>query len=415
MSFSALLAVPCLVLIAVAGAAAQGWQADPEVVARTTAGRSEFKYDEAKVLTYALPDPLTGRGSARITSAEAWPERRAEILELFRETVYGRRPGRPERLRFEVLEEDPQALQGAATLRRVAIHSRQEGREHTFELILFLPNGLLGRSPVFLLLNNRPRTNTDPARTEISGFWPVEEVIDRGFGIAAIQNNELAPDDSLTFRDGVIRLFAGDAAAERQPDAWAALAAWGWGASRAMDYLETDSTVDASRVAVLGHSRGGKAALWAGAEDDRFALVISNESGEGGAALSRRNYGETVARITTAFPHWFAPRFSEFSGRADDLPVDQHMLMALIAPRALYVASADQDLWADPRGEFLSLAQASPVFALWGGPVVREDQMPPLEEPAHFGRLGYHVRRGTHNLTPYDWMRFLDFAETLWR
>lgn len=415
MQTSALTLVPFLLLLSVTGAAGQaGWRADSDVVQRTAAGRSEFNYDEAQVPAYTLPDPLTAAAGSRISTPEAWRARRTEILELFRENVYGRRPGRPDSLTFELLEEDRQAMDGKATLRRVAIRSRHEGREHSFELILFLPNDLLGQSPVFLLLNNRPRSNTDPTRAQLSGFWPAEEVIARGFGIAAIQNNELAPDDSATFREGVIRLFNGEGG-EREGDAWAALAAWGWGASRAMDYFETDRGVDVSRVAVLGHSRGGKAALWAGAEDERFALVISNESGAGGAALSRRRYGETVARITTAFPHWFAPRFTDFGGREDDLPIDQHMLIALMAPRAVYVASANEDLWADPRGEFLSLANAAPVFALWRNPLFGEDRMPALETPAHFGRLGYHVRRGTHNLTPYDWMRFLDFAETLWR
>jgi hypothetical protein len=416
MSSSALLAIPCLLLLTVAGAAAQsGWRADPEVVARNTSSRSEFNYEESRVPSYTLPDPLRRADGSVVVSAQEWAERRAGILELFRQNVYGRMPGRPDSLRFERLEEDPAAMDGAATLRRVAIHSGHEGREHSFELTLLLPNDLLGRSPVFLLLNNRPPSNTDPTRTELSGFWPAEEVIARGFGIAAIQNNQLAPDDSATFREGVIRLFEGERSGARQPDAWAALAAWAWGASRAMDYLETDPQVDADRVAVLGHSRGGKAALWAGAEDERFALVISNESGAGGAALSRRRYGETISRITTAFPHWFAPRFSEFGHREDQLALDQHMLVALMAPRAVYVASADQDLWADPRGEFISLAQASPVFALWGDRIVGDGEMPPLEQPAHFGRLAYHVRRGTHNLTPYDWMRFLDFAETQWR
>jgi hypothetical protein len=182
-----------------------------------------------------------------------------------------------------------------------------------------------------------------------------------------------------------------------------------------MDYFATDARVDAARVAVVGHSRGGKAALWAGAQDDRFALVISNESGEGGAALSRRLFGETVARINGSFPHWFTDTYKTFNGRETELPVDQHLLLSLVAPRALYVASADEDLWSDPRGEFLSLAASSPVYGLWGDPAIRADQMPPLDRPFVAGRRAYHVRTGTHNLTPYDWDRFADFADRLWR
>jgi hypothetical protein len=281
-------------------------------------------------------------------------------------------------------------------------------------LTVFLPNGG-GAPPIFLLLNNRPVSNTDPTRKEQSGFWPAEQVIARGYGIAALQNAELAPDDKARFREGVIQLFEGETSAARAANAWAALAAWAWGASRAMDYFETDPRIDAKRVAVVGHSRGGKAALWAGAEDERFALVISNESGEGGAALSRRNFGETLARITEAFPHWFADNYKSFAAKVDGLPVDQHMLLALAAPRALYVASADEDLWADPRGEFLSLVHASPVYALWKEPAIRAEDMPPLNRPLVAGRRGYHVRTGTHNLTPSDWERFADFADTLWR
>src|SRR5690606_16380161 len=238
-------------------------------------------------------------------------------------------------LRFDVIETQPEALEGSAFLERVAIVSEHEGREHRFEISVLLPNDRQGAVPTFLLLNNRHATNTDPTRATKSPFWPVEEMLARGYGIAALQVADLAPDDAETFTDGVIRLFEGDTT-DRADDAWMALAGWGWGASRVLDYFETNPRIDTTRVAVVGHSRGGKAALWAGAEDERFALVVSNESGEGGAALSRRNYGETIARLNSSFPHWFAGNYGAFDGRPEAMPVDQHMLLALVAPRALY-------------------------------------------------------------------------------
>ena len=182
-----------------------------------------------------------------------------------------------------------------------------------------------------------------------------------------------------------------------------------------MDYFVTDSRIDPARIAVVGHSRGGKAALWAGAEDERFAMVVSNDSGEGGAALSRRWFGETLEVINTAFPHWFTAAYKSYNGRPAALPVDQHMLLALAAPRALYVASADEDLWSDPRGEFLSMAASSPVFSLYGQPPIGEDAMPPLDTPLVRGSRGYHVRAGGHDLTPADWSRFADLADRIWK
>ena len=402
-----LVALPVAVI-----AQGNGWHANPEVVRRTSQQQAGFNYDEASVGSYTLPDALaTARG--RIRTTDEWRKRRGDVLESFRANVYGRVPPTPRQSRFDVIAEDPAAMSGAATLRRIAITTTSGTRQHRFELTLFVPNARRP-APLFLLLNNRPATNTDPTRKEKSGFWPAEEMIARGYGIAALQVGELAPDDKDKFRDGIMSVLD-DSSKPRAPDAWSALAAWAWGASRAMDYFETDPRVDAKHVAVVGHSRGGKAALWAGAEDERFALVISNESGEGGAALTRRNFGETLGRITTTFPHWFADRYKSFAGRETDLPVDQHMLIGLMAPRAVYVASADEDLWSDPRGEFLSLAASSPVFALWGDPSIGAADMPGLGQPLVSGRRAYHVRRGTHNLTTYDWARFADFADRIWQ
>jgi (4-O-methyl)-D-glucuronate---lignin esterase len=395
------------------GAAQSGWRANPEIVRNAAEQQGGFNYDESRVGSYTLPHPLALLDGTVRTPAQ-WARRRPDVLNLFREHVYGRSPGKPEGLRFEVIEENPRAMDGAATLRRVAVLSTQAGRTHRFVVTLFLPNARQGRVPVFLLINNRSAAaDTDPSRVTKSGFWPAERLIERGYGIAAFHNGELAPDNKDTFRDGVIQLYEGAGNEPRPPDAWGALAAWAWGASRAMDYFEKDPRIDAGRIAVVGHSRGGKAALWAGAEDERFAMVVSNESGEGGAALSRRNFGETVARITQSFPHWFTRKYAEFAGREKDLPLDQHMLLALAAPRALYVASADGDLWSDPRGEYLSLVHASPVFALWGEQPMTADAMPPLDHPLLVGRRGYHVRTGVHNLTPYDWDCFANFADTL--
>lgn len=410
-----LLPVSTLIPVLVASSAiAASWQANPDTVERAGRGRPEYNYVESRVPAYTLPDPLRRPDGTTVTSPESWAGQRQRVLELFREHVYGRSPGRPDRLWFEVRETNPAALGGKAGLRRIAIHSRVQDREHRFELLLFVPNGAPGKVPVFLLLNNRGRENTDPTRENRSPFWPVEDVIARGYGIAALQVAELAPDHRDQFKDGVIRLFEGDAPS-RPNDAWAGLAAWGWGASRALDYLTTDNAIDAARVAVIGHSRGGKAALWAGAEDERFALVISNQSGCGGAALSRRRFGETVARINTSFPHWFCGNFKRYNNDEPALPVDQHLLVALLAPRAVAIGSADQDLWADPRGEFLSLAAASPVFALWGHAPIRPEAMPPLDGALHAGPRSYHVRRGPHNLTVADWARYLDFADTVLR
>jgi (4-O-methyl)-D-glucuronate---lignin esterase len=294
-----LLLLPALVL----SAAQAGWLANPQTVRETAAKQPGFNYEESRVAPYTLPDPLVA-GGTRVRTAEAWRSRRTEILDLFRANVYGRSPGRPEHLGFHIVEQ-PRAMDGAATLKRITILSTQAGVEHRFEVILFLPNAKQGPSPVFLLLNNRPVSNTDPTRRELSDFWPAEQVIARGYGIAAIQNNELAPDDKDRYREGVMRLF--ENGTEARPDnPWAALGAWAWGASRAMDYFATDPRVDVKHVAVVGHSRGGKAALWAGAEDERFALVVSNESGEGGAALTRRDFAkrwrESPRRFRTGSP-----------------------------------------------------------------------------------------------------------------
>jgi hypothetical protein len=263
---------------------------------------------------------------------------------------------------------------------------------------VYLPNDAAASVPAIVLLQFAGVT--DPA---------TPRVVERGYALAIVDRAKIATDDAATYRGRVINGFSGTG--ELPDDSWRAIAAWAWGASLALDCLEKEPAIDAKRVAVVGFSRMGKTALWAGAVDERFAAVISNESGAGGAALSRRNFGETVADLNLRFPHWFCGNYHRYDGREDDMPFDQHMLLALVAPRPVYVGSADDDLWSDPRGEFLACAAASPVYAMLGVSGLPGDRMPVLEQPLASGRIGYHIRRGQHGFTDYDWQRYLDFLD----
>ncbi len=376
-------------------------------------GKRRFRPDPPDMPAFTLPDPLVAADGKKITTAEDWKKvRRPEVLELFRKHVYGRVPATPYQKAFKVVNEDPKAMDGAATLRQVDITVSAGGKSLVIRLVLFVPNKPPKPVPAFLLICNREAKNIDPTRKEKSEFWPAEEAVARGYAIAAFLNSDVDPDKHDGFKDGIHGML--DAGA-RPPDAWGTIAAWAWGASRVMDYFETDRDIARDKVAVIGHSRGGKAALGAGAEDERFAIACSNDSGCGGAALSRRKVKEkeTVARINKSFPHWFCENFKSYNDREEALPVDQHLLVALMAPRAVCVASADQDLWADPRGEFQSAVHAVPVYRLFGKKGLDAKEMPPIGEPLHGDGMAYHIREGKHNLTLFDWKCYMDFADKL--
>ncbi len=397
-----------------------------------------FNYDESKVPSYDLPDPLTLADGSPVRDAATWrTRRRPEILRLFEEQVYGRAPKKPDSLRFRLLSDDDKALAGKAVRKRIAIDFTADENGPSIEMLLYLPRKAEGPSPVFLGLNfsgnhsihadpSIPLSTTwmrdapddgivDHKATERSrgvnaSRWPVETILDRGYALATIYYGDIDPDFDDGFQNGVHPHFLEPGQTKPGPDEWGSIAAWAWGLSRALDYLETDKDIDAGRAALLGLSRLGKTSLWAGALDERFSIVISNESGCGGAALSRRRFGETVERINTSFPHWFADNFNRYNGDEDALPVDQHMLIALIAPRPVYIASAEDDQWSDPRGEFLAGKHADPVYRLLEHAGLDVDRMPAVDHPVG-DTIGYHIRRGEHDITDYDWRQYLDFAD----
>ena len=376
--------------------------------------RPPAKERPRRELPFSLPPLFLSETGERIRTAGEWKEkRRLELLELFRTHVYGRTPvEKPADLHFKVDATIPDLFSGKAVRKEVSIGFSGPGGEGRIRDFLTLPTGCTQPTPAFCLICHLPPELIDLRKN--TPFWPVEEIVKRGYAAVTFYTADVDPDMDDGFSNGVHGVFARPGET-RSPDAWGTIAAWAWGARRVMDYLESESAVDCRRVALVGHSRGGKTALWAGANDERFALVISNSSGCTGAALSRHLQGETVEKINTAFPHWFCENYKKFNNREEELPVDQHQLLALIAPRRLYVNSASEDAWADPEGEFLSCLHAKPVFSLFGLPGLGVTAMPEPGSVLHDGHIGYHLREGRHELGLYDWQRYLDYVDRHWQ
>ena len=407
----------------------------------TQDAHSTANYDESKVVSYTLDDPLTLANGQKVTDADTWFKvRRPELLKLVAENIYGISPPAPAGMKFDVWDEDRQARDGKAVRKQVTIsfagfdpldHARG-GHGPTISLLMYLPGEATGPVPVFLCLSFQPLQSIDPdpeiklmdqwvsktherragadAMRSTSKSFKIDQVLSRGYGIAFIYYQQIEPDFAGGLQYGVRSMFLKPGQTQFADDEWGSIGAWAWGASRALDYLQTDPDVDGKRVAILGQSRLGKTAVWEGANDPRFAMVIACNSGRGGASLGHRNFGETIKHLNDAFPYQFAINFQKYGLHTDQLPIDSHDVLALIAPRPVYLTTGSLDTWSDPHGEFLAAVAAGPVFKLLGGDGLDTDVMPPLDTPI-MHTIAFHEHTGKHEINQFDWDQILKFAD----
>ena len=408
------------------------------VATTASAKRRNINYDESKMVPYTLPDPLICNDGTKVTTVEQWEgQRRPELLKLFAEQVYGETPNGRLKVRYKVVAERRDALNGKATAQQVMFTFSRKGKKHRALALAYYPNNTRERVPVFIGYNfkgNHGTTNDEWVRyspyfdgiTDLGSKllrrgtqverWPLELIVERGYAVVTMCYHDIYPDivpRKAQPRDKV-RLSNLLPVTEDESSRWQAIGVWAYGLSRIADWVVKQPWADKDKLCVIGHSRQGKAALWAGAQDERFRVVISNNSGCGGAALSKRVIGENVEFITRQFPHWFCKNFTRYSMRERDLPLDQHFLLALVAPRHLYVASASMDRWADPKGEYLATYHSSPVFELYGMKGMTSKQMPKVGEDVQ-NDVGYHIREGKHAILEYDWRRYLDFCDKIFK
>ncbi len=376
-------------------------------------------YDEAKVPPYDLPPLLVSSEGKPITTPEEWfTLRRPQIMSLFANLVYGSVPSpeTPIRTTIEVVKTDREFMDGKATRKDVRIRFENTKGSAEMMVLVFTPNATKQPVPAFLLHSfGNTRDDSHDVQADRRGFLrngiPLGEFLQRGFGFVVVSQGALVAHNEVEFLKGIHPLFYRTGQSFPKANEWGCISAVSWSASRAMDYIETDRGIDAKRVAVMGHSKMGKTALWTAAQDTRFALAISAQSGCAGAALWKRNYGENMEKMVTRFPYWLCRNAWKFVRNEDDLPVDQHMLLACIAPRPVYVHSGVDDTWADARGEYLSAYHASEVYRLLGKKGLTSEASPAVGVAIIQSDVGYHNRTGGHSIDPFDWQKFLEFAE----
>jgi len=407
--------------------AQQAQPAPPAVVAGIP-----VNYDESKVGTYTLPDPLVTMKGVRVRDTATWMRvRRPEILRLMETIQFGRAPGKPARVTVDRFDTGTVALGGKAIRRQTTLYFTDDRSGPKAELLSYVPADAKGPVPLLLQISFSPNANVvDDPGIKPGEMWNREKkrvpapppsaagrvdvlpFLASGIGFATLYYGDIEPDFDGGIPFGIRGRYLKPGQSQFEPDEWGAIAAWAWGLRRVMDHLETEPAIDAKRVALLGSSRLGKTVLWTGATDQRYAVILASVSGESGAALSRRNYGETVRLMTDSsrYDYQFARAYQAYGDKVDQLPFDGHMLISLIAPRPLLLQTGSTDFWSDPKGEYLAAVAASPVWKLFGKEGLTVDHYPAPGEPV-LSTLGYSMHEGRHGILPYDWPIFLQYLE----
>lgn len=392
-------------------------------------------YQEDSVGTYTLPELLKTSDGKAVTTARQWTEkRRPELLRLVEENQFGKMPPRPKDMTFHAFDKGTTAFNGKAIRKQVRVYFKKDTSDHKMDLLIYLPAKATG--PVPLLLNisftaynqiiddpglrigeiwNKEGKKVKADKPTPFGKLNVEQFLDAGFGFATVYYGDIEPDfkDGLPY--GIRKTYLKPGQSEPAANEWGAISAWAWGLSRAMDYFETDRQIDSKRIALQGASRLGKTVLWAGIHDPRFKMVIASISGEGGAAVARRNYGETIGHITdpSRYLYQFAANYHTWAGKVHEMPIDAHMLVALMAPRPLLLQTGSTDYWSDPKGEFLSAVAAAPVYRLFGETAPPSNASLPAAGDTSMltNHLGYYMHEGGHTVLPEDWKLFIKYMQ----
>jgi hypothetical protein len=390
-------------------------------------------YEEELVGKYTLPEVLSLKNGTKVNDAKTWTEkRRPEIVKLFEENQFGKMPPRPAGMHFNVFDKGTEVLNGKAIRKQVTVYFTKDTSDHKMDLLIYLPAKAAKPSPLLLIINFSANSNAvDDSGVKQGEVWTregkkvpasssrgfgkinVDTFISQGIGIATVYYGDIEPDFKTGIKYGIRSLYLKPGATEPAANEWGAISAWAWGLSRAMDYFETDKQIDAKRVALQGTSRLGKTVLWAGAHDPRFKMVIASCSGEGGAAISRRDYGENIKHMTdtSRYYYQFAPQWHTYASDFNKSPVDAHMLVALMAPRPLLLQTGDTDYWSDPKGEFLAAVAAEPVYKLFGKKGPGTTVMPAAGDTSMLNTLGYYMHHGGHGTVPSDWPIFITYMK----